>query len=100
MKGRPLLWFFLLEALVCLFVFRDAMWGKSLLAPVDIAPALFSKYRFVNPDTTGVPANHYIVDQLFYDLPIQKTQCLIRLVPTEGVEARLVVSTMLLEAAS
>ena len=73
MKLKPLLWFCFLESLVCLFVFRDALWGQSLLAPLDIAPALFSKYRFVDPNSSGVPANHYIVDQLFYDLPIQKT---------------------------
>ena len=73
MKLKPLLWFCFLESLVCLFVFRDALWGQSLLAPLDIAPALFSKYQFVDPNSSGVPGNHYIVDQLFYDLPIQKT---------------------------
>jgi hypothetical protein len=43
------------------------------LAPVDIAPTIFSKYRYVDPSAGEVPANHYIIDQLTYDLPLQYT---------------------------
>jgi hypothetical protein len=73
MKARPLPWFLIASALLCLLVFRDALWGRSLLAPLDIAPALFSKYREAAPEAPTLPANHYIIDQLTYDLPIQFT---------------------------
>jgi hypothetical protein len=52
-------------------VFGDALVGRSLLAPVDIAPALWAHYRFVDPESNGVPQNHFVADQLAYDLPLQ-----------------------------
>lgn len=65
---------FLLASLAaCAAVFGDALIGRHLLAPVDIAPALWPHYRFVDPGTNGIPANHHIVDQLGYDLPLQWT---------------------------
>jgi hypothetical protein len=73
MSKRPLLWFLAASALLSLFVFRDALWGQSLLAPLDIAPALFSKYRWMDPQSTAIPANHHAIDQLTYDLPLQHT---------------------------
>ena len=57
--------------LLCLWVFRDALWGRSLLAPLDILPAICSKYHFMDPASSGIPANQYIADQVTYDLPIQ-----------------------------
>ena len=71
MKVRLLVGFLLAQLLACGFVFRDALWSASLLAPLDIAPALFSKYRELDPSSDGVPANHHIIDQLTYDLPLQ-----------------------------
>ena len=73
MKFRLILWFLLAQVVVCGFVFRDALWGGSLLAPLDIAPALFSKYQYLDPASSGIPANHYTIDQLTYNLPIQHT---------------------------
>ena len=73
MKLRLILWFLLAEIVACGFVFRDALWGGSLLAPLEIAPALFSKYQFLDPNLGGIPANHYLIDQLDYNLPIQRT---------------------------
>ena len=73
MKLRLILWFLLAEIVACGFVFRDALWGGSPLAPLDIAPALFSKYQFLDPNLGGIPANHYLIDQLTYDLPLQHT---------------------------
>ena len=65
---------FLLASLaLCGVVFGDALLGRHLLAPVDIAPAVWSHYRFVDPGTNRIPANHHIVDQLGYDLPLQWT---------------------------
>jgi hypothetical protein len=52
-------------------VFGDALLGRSLLAPVDIAPALWAKYSYVDPTSNGVPRNQHVVDQLGYDLPLQ-----------------------------
>ncbi len=36
--------------------------GKALLAPLDIPAALWTKYRFVDPNASEVPANHYAID--------------------------------------
>jgi hypothetical protein len=60
-----------LQLMLCLFVFGSALWGARLLAPLDIAPALFPAYRFVDPSSDGIPDNHYVIDQLNYDLPLQ-----------------------------
>ena len=73
MKLPLILWFLLAQIVVCLFFFRDALWGGSLLAPLDIAPALFPKYQFLDPSIAGVPANHYLIDQLDYTLPVHLT---------------------------
>lgn len=72
--GRWKAWvvFGLGQVLAVLFVFRGALNGTSLLAPVDLAPALFPRWAHVGPTDTD-PANHVIVDQLTYDLPLQWT---------------------------
>jgi hypothetical protein len=59
------------QMVLCLAVFGSALWGTRLLAPLDTAPALFPAYRFVDPSSDGIPDNHYIIDQLTYDLPLQ-----------------------------
>src|SRR5213594_2192842 len=69
MKRRLLLWFLLAQILPGWFVFRDALWGKSLLAPLDIAPAFCPQYHYLDTSSSGVPANHWIIDQLTCDLP-------------------------------
>src|SRR5260221_4100015 len=69
MKLRLTIWFLLAQILTGWFVFRDALWGKSVLAPLDIAPAFFTQYRYLDPASSGVPANHWIIDQLTCDLP-------------------------------
>lgn len=63
--------FTLVQAIVCLAVYGSALWGARLLAPLDIAPAIFPAYKFVDPTSNGIPDNHYIIDQLIYDLPLQ-----------------------------
>ena len=73
MNRRPILVFVLATAALCAAVFRDALWGQALLAPLDVATALYSKYRVLDPASSGVPANHYVLDQMNYDLPIQQT---------------------------
>jgi len=63
--------FALVQVTVCLAVYGSALWGARILAPLDIAPAIFSAYRFVDPTSNGIPDNHYVIDQLIYDLPLQ-----------------------------
>lgn len=73
MKRPGLLAFLIAEALVSLFVFRDALWGKSLLAPLDIAAVSCYKYGFVDPNHQPILQNQWLGDQLVYDLPLQYT---------------------------
>lgn len=63
--------FLLLSVLLTLGCYRDALWGKSLLAPLDIGPAWFAHFRHADPDAGKVPDNHHISDQFTYDLPLQ-----------------------------
>ncbi len=72
-KSRPLCWFLGLQLLICVVLFRDALWGGSLLAPLDLASNLYSKYHFIDPAADGVPANHQLADQLAFDVPVQYT---------------------------
>ena len=73
MKRPALLWFVLGNAFVSLFVFRGALWGNSLLAPLDIPAISFSKYHFVDPANSGILQNQWLADQAYYDLPLQYT---------------------------
>jgi len=72
--NRRAWWVWLLaSAALALALFRGALWGARLLAPLDLAPALLAKYRWMDPEHPGIPANHYVIDQLTYDLPLQHT---------------------------
>lgn len=68
-----LLLFGLCSISLCIAVTGSAAIGRSLLAPVDIAPALWERFEHVSPDGIALPRNHHIVDQLSYDLPMQWT---------------------------
>lgn len=65
--------FFAISLVLCWFVFGDAMLGKRLMAPVDIAPANYEFYRYIDPETNGIAHNVQHADQLTYDLPNQWT---------------------------
>lgn len=73
MNARGWAAWLLAGAALALALFRGALWGERLLAPLDLAPALMAKYRWMDPAHSGVPANHYVIDQLTYDLPLQHT---------------------------
>jgi hypothetical protein len=73
MSRRAWIGYLVASAALALALFRGALWGERLLAPLDIAPALLAKYRWLAPEHSGVPANHYTIDQLTYDLPLQRT---------------------------
>jgi hypothetical protein len=73
MKLRETLLFAALNLACCAAVFGAALWGKQLLAPVDLAPTLLGHYGYIDPASDGIPANQHIIDQLTYDLPLQWT---------------------------
>src|SRR5215467_8077190 len=65
--------FLVCSVMICFAVFQSALWSSRILAPLDIAPTIFSKYRYVDVTAGQIPANHYIIDQLTFDLPLQHT---------------------------
>lgn len=70
-RFREILLYCFASLLLSVAVFGDALIGRSILAPVDIAPALWARFGHVDPQSNGIPMNHRIVDQLSYDLPMQ-----------------------------
>jgi hypothetical protein len=70
-RASPFAWFLIANVVLCGFVFRGGLWGNDLLAPIDILPVVATKYHFVDPNTSGVPANQFIMDQVTFDLPLQ-----------------------------
>ena len=55
--------------LVSSVVYRSALTGHQIIAPLDIPTKLFPE--FVGESGYDVPENHYIIDQITYDLPLQ-----------------------------
>ena len=51
-----------------LFVFRGAIWGDRILAPLDIAATLFNKYKWIDPTLGDRPQNHYMIDIIDHEL--------------------------------
>jgi len=70
--GRAVLWFVAANAVLLPLIFGSALWGRALLAPIDLPPVLFPKFESVDPQHGPVPANHFIIDGVTYDLPVQK----------------------------
>ena len=68
-SGRTWAAFLILNMLLLGALFGPALAGRALLAPLDLAPNLFSKYRWLDPAADGVPKNHYILDLIIGDLP-------------------------------
>jgi hypothetical protein len=66
---RTTLAFLVLSWTGILFVFGGALWGTTILAPLDITPTLYTKYRWVDPTLGNIPRNHYLVDIVDYELP-------------------------------
>jgi len=73
LKLREAVLFVLVSLALSVGIYREALWGKAMLAPLDLGPAFFQNYKFMAHDAGQVPENHYIIDQLTYDLPLQKT---------------------------
>jgi hypothetical protein len=63
--------FCLVSGCLCLLAFPGALSGRTLLAPLDIFPNLFTHFFYMDPAATGIPDNHHIIDQATYDLPLQ-----------------------------
>lgn len=66
--ARAWLLFFVINATILAVFFWPAITGSAMLAPLDIPPNLFSKFRYVDPNASGVPANHYLVDLMTSDV--------------------------------
>jgi hypothetical protein len=60
--------FLLLSWFGIFFVFRGAVWGDRIVAPVDVAAALYSKYQWIDPTLGPIPRNHYVIDMVDYEL--------------------------------
>ncbi|MEM6599801.1 MAG: hypothetical protein AAF649_00290 [Verrucomicrobiota bacterium] len=72
MRAKDIFFFTAASIALALALYGKAFVGLSILAPVDIAPALFKHYEYMDHDSSGIPDNHYIIDQLTYDLPLQQ----------------------------
>lgn len=68
---RSLFIFLLASFLLTVLVYRGALVGTALLAPLDQGPTFFENFEYANPSAGRVPHNHYISDQFAYDLPLQ-----------------------------
>src|SRR5687768_15255169 len=68
---RTFVAFVLLSWICILFAFRGAVCGTHILAPVDIGPALYSKFKAIDPNYGNVPRNHYLIDTFDLMLPRQ-----------------------------
>lgn len=69
--ARGSLLFLLLSAAGTLFIFRGAVWNQRLLAPLDVAPNLYAKFKWMDPQASGIPRNHYLKDMFDFGLPRQ-----------------------------
>ena len=63
--------FVLLSIAGMLFVFRGAIWNQRLLAPLDVPPNMYAKFKWLDPQASGIPRNHYVVDLFDFELPRQ-----------------------------
>lgn len=71
-------WWELLLFLCCslggmVIVFGASLWSDTVLSPLDIPPALYSKYQWLDESQGNVPRNHYLVDFFDHELPRQYT---------------------------
>ena len=71
MTKRPWLVFLLFSLGMSALVYRSALWGDGMLAPLDLGPTLFQHFDHVDPNAGKIPENHHIIDQFTYDLPLQ-----------------------------
>jgi hypothetical protein len=61
--------FCVLSCVCSLIAFRSALWGQSILVPLDVPATLYTKYGWIDPALGKVPRNHYLIDMFDYDLP-------------------------------
>lgn len=73
MHRGALLLFVALQVVTIGWIFGSCLWGRSLFVPLDVAPAVFDQYRFMDPEQGPVPDNHYTIDCLTMELPLQYT---------------------------
>jgi hypothetical protein len=63
--------FLVLSLGLIVLVFGDALTGRSLLAPLDLAGDFYSQYKWLEPQADHIPQNHYVVDIFDHELPRQ-----------------------------
>ena len=68
---KPFLLFVVLSWVCILFVFRGAVSGERILAPLDIPATIFPKFKYINPSSGKIPRNHYLIDMFDLVLPRQ-----------------------------
>ncbi|MGB7769183.1 MAG: hypothetical protein WBN22_10080 [Verrucomicrobiia bacterium] len=68
---RELLLFTLFSVACMAVVFGSVLWNATVLAPLDVPSALFSKYHWLNETQGPVPRNHYLVDCFDKEMPHQ-----------------------------
>lgn len=71
MTRHTWLLFLLLSLGISALLYRSALWGVAVLAPLDLGPTLFQHFDHVDPHAGKIPDNHHIIDQFTYDLPLQ-----------------------------
>jgi len=69
-SGKTLLVFVGLSWLGILIMFRGAIWGEAMVAPLDIPAKLYTNYKWIDPTAEAVPRNHYVIDIFDFDLPL------------------------------
>jgi hypothetical protein len=60
--------FLVLSWLGIVFVFRGAVWNERIVSPLDIPAAMYSKYKWIDPNLGAIPRNHYLIDMFDYEL--------------------------------
>jgi hypothetical protein len=63
-------WFLVLSCVGMGVMFRGAITGDAILAPLDIPPKLFTHYEWIDATAGEVPRNHYVIDMFDFDLPL------------------------------
>ena len=70
-RSRELSLFLIASFVLSFLVFGDALWRRSILAPLDIARSLWTQFDYLEPGSDALPQNQQVVDQIGYDLPLQ-----------------------------
>jgi hypothetical protein len=69
---RKTFFIFVILSWLCIIVtFRGAIWGESILAPLDIPASIYPKFKDIDPTFGPIPRNHYLIDMFDLVIPRQ-----------------------------